>query len=74
MFGDNYECEGQINLLDYLKELEEQPGVPVEIRGICDDAICPKCGWWFLDNQTDFERCPECGQKVDWRRWHEIND
>jgi DNA-directed RNA polymerase subunit RPC12/RpoP len=46
----------------------------LDIRGIYDDAYCPKCGYGFMDSETDAERCPKCGVKVSWERWHEIND
>lgn len=56
----------------------EEPIYPLDIKGICDDAYCPQCGYFFTtwgqDNEIDFERCPECHVKVDWTLWHRIND
>ena len=52
----------------------KEPKMPVDIRGLMDDAVCPKCGWYFLDEQTDCDVCPNCGQPVDWTKWHQIND
>lgn len=46
----------------------------VDVRGLCDDGYCPKCNLAFMDNQTDIERCPDCGIKLDWSRWHEMNE
>lgn len=47
----------------------------VDIRGICDDAYCPKCGYAFKDwlGEIDID-CPECKIKLDWTRWHMLND
>ncbi len=48
----------------------------VDIRGLLDDAFCPKCGYPFdeFKGQVDCERCPECGIRVDWTHWHRMND
>lgn len=47
----------------------------VDIKGICDDAYCPICGYQFwYPEENDKEYCPECGQRMDWKRWHEVND
>lgn len=48
--------------------------MPVDIKGICDDAYCPKCGHGFSDGETDMPKCPECGIKVSWATWHRLND
>ena len=63
----NYECEGQLSMFD--------KAYPVDIRGICDDAYCPECGY-SLDEikQLDCERCPWCGLRIDWTPWHRMND
>lgn len=70
---NHYECEGQLSIFDYQK-----PIYPLDIKGICDDAYCPQCGYsfttWGQDNEIDYERCPECHVKVDWTLWHSIND
>lgn len=51
---------------------------PLDIRGLCDDAFCPKCGYMFTDygteSEVDCEKCPECGIRVSWDLWHRIND
>lgn len=66
------QIKGQMTIFDYL---EEQKPIPVDIYGLCDDAYCPKCGRGFLDPQeNDLPRCPLCGCRVDWTRWHQIND
>lgn len=53
---------------------------PVDIIGICDDPVCPKCGYEFETTKSckryevDCERCPECHVRVDWTPWHRAND
>ena len=69
MLPDNYVCDGQLSLFDV-----ESPVFPVLIKGICDDAYCPKCNRAFLDDETDTEKCPKCGCRVDWKPWHLHND
>lgn len=65
------------------RPIESQPEEPIyelDIVGICDDPVCPNCGYEFETTRTcknyevDCERCPECHVKVDWTRWHRIND
>ena len=57
----------QLTIFDYKRK--------VDIRGLCDDAHCPKCGRGFLyPEETDLGVCPECGCLVDWERWHMVND
>lgn len=74
---DNYECDGQINLFDYLEERDSKV-YDLNIKGICDDPYCPNCGYLFStygsDKEIDCERCPECKIRVDWARWHKMND
>ena len=69
---DNYECEGQLSLDDIFPK--EEPKFPVLVMGYMDDAYCPKCRYSFEDKETDVERCPVCGIKVDWTPWHNAND
>lgn len=70
---DNYECDGQMDIYDYLKE--QNKVYQVDIIGLCDDAVCPKCGYEFLDpKENDLPECPVCKTKVDWTRWHLLND
>lgn len=48
---------------------------PVEIKGLMDDAYCPKCGYEFWETRDlDCDRCPSCGIRVDWTPWHQAND
>jgi len=62
----------QITIDEYLQSLKP---IPVDIMGLCDDAYCPKCGYGFMDpEENDLPACPVCGCKVDWARWHRIND
>ena len=49
--------------------------------GICDDPICSNCDYEFSmfdskwsKNEIDIERCPNCGVRLDWERWHRVND
>lgn len=73
---DRYECDGQMNIFDFIPKKE--PIFSVDIKGICDDPFCPKCGYefWTCTNRSeiDCERCPSCGIRVDWSRWHFVND
>ncbi len=62
----------QLTIYDYLAELDKV--YDVDVRGLCDDAYCPKCGYAFWDREADCEACPECGTKVRWDRWHRLND
>ena len=118
------QISGQINLFDYLKELEtvcshsghkcnkkelwrvadtldelmcphvccrscstkmcgarcngsEEPETihPVGITGLCDDAYCSACGDGIDEFKwMDCEKCPSCGAKISWERWHSAND
>lgn len=55
--------------------IDEEIVYPVVIKGICDDAYCPKCDisineiFWM-----DCERCPYCGCRISWEPWHRAND
>lgn len=64
--------DGQMTIFDFIPDPTRV--YECEIKGLCDDAYCPKCGYCFWENETDAERCPKCGVKVSWKRWHEIND
>lgn len=67
---DNYECDGQMDIFDFLKK-----PIPVDIRGICDDAYCPTCGREFDETRGEIDiDCPECGTRLDWKHWHILND
>ena len=60
----------------YIRRIDEanEKVYELDIKGICDDAYCPKCDYGFMDNETDAERCPKCGVKVSWEQWHKVND
>lgn len=47
----------------------------VDIRGLCDDAYCPKCGAELDEYKyLDCEKCPHCGVRITWDSWHRAND
>lgn len=46
----------------------------VDIKGICDDAYCPKCNYTFSDQEIDYPICPICGIFLDFELWHRVND
>lgn len=73
MFSEKYECDGQMNIYDFIPKKE--PVFKVNIKGLCDDAYCPKCNYPFNETkELDCERCPICQTKVDWTPWHNLND
>ena len=69
----NYECDGQLSIFDI-----QEPVYELDIRGFMDDPYCPQCDYAFItygaNDERDCERCPNCHVKVDWGRWHRIND
>lgn len=68
----NYECDGQIDLFEYLEQLNRI--YPVDIRGLCDDAYCPVCGSGLDEyRHLDCERCPECHARISWEPWYRRN-
>lgn len=42
---DNYECDGQMSLNDWLSDRDKVR--EVGIIGLCDDPICSNCGYEF---------------------------
>lgn len=47
----------------------------VDIKGICDDAYCPKCNDELDEHRfMDSEKCPYCGARISWEPWHRKND
>lgn len=79
--GGGSPCDSLTKAVDRIKgyqqtidDMDKPKVYEVNIRGICDDAYCPECDYGFMDNETDAERCPKCGVKVSWERWHKIND
>lgn len=85
---DDLPCEGCIHDVNGCCNYDEPLGdycvlgdkavYKLDIRGICDDPYCPKCGHAFWTesyrSEIDCERCPECDIRVDWTLWHKIND
>jgi hypothetical protein len=78
--GGGSPCDTLTKAVDRIKRYQQtideanEKVYELDIRGICDDAYCPKCNYGFMDSETDAERCPKCGVKVSWERWHKIND
>lgn len=60
------------------KPFMNEPVYELDVRGFMDDPYCPKCDYAFItygtNDERDCERCPHCHVKVDWQRWHRIND
>lgn len=74
MSSKNKGCAGQIELFDFLEQLDKKV-YEMDIRGLCDDGYCPRCGHSFDEfKECDCERCPECGVRISWERWHKVND
>lgn len=70
-YPKDYTCEGQISITEWMDSIKP---LPVEIKGLCDDAYCPVCGVRLDDLKIkDCERCPECQAKIDWAPWHRCN-
>ena len=66
-------CPGQLSIFDFL--VPDEKIYDLAIRGLCDDAYCPQCDYSFDEfKECDCERCPECGVRVSWARWHRVND
>lgn len=69
----DYEVEGQISIADYISEFDKIRDV--DVRGLCDDAYCPRCNRFLDDLEVkDCERCPYCNQRINWDRWRKMND
>ncbi len=67
-----YGCQGKSY---WCKRYDKDFPKPVDIRGICDDAYCPECGYGLNElKELDCERCPECHTRIDWTPWHRMND
>lgn len=78
---EHYECEGQISISDWIADRDKIR--EVDVIGLLDDPVCPECGYYFCDydnkrmgiiNELDSERCPCCRVRLDWTRYHRIND
>lgn len=66
------EIPGQINIFEYIENIKP---IPVDVRGLCDDAYCPRCNYPLDEyKELDCKTCPECGIKIDWSPWHRLND
>ena len=65
--------KGQMTIYDFLPDPNKV--YDVDIRGICDDAYCPKCGTELDEfRYKDCDKCPYCGTRISWKRWHYMND
>lgn len=60
--------EGQMSIF-YFPEYLPEKRTPVNIRGLMDDGYCPVCDYPLEDLE---EKCPKCGELIDWTRWREI--
>lgn len=71
-------CGARCNGSQEPEPFMNEPVYELDIRGFMDDPYCPQCDYAFItygaNNETDCERCPRCHVKVDWGRWHFIND
>ena len=76
------QIKGQISISDYISD-RDSVIYSVDIIGLMDDPICPNCDHEFnimdiprfhIKNEIDIERCPCCKVRLDWTRWHQIND
>lgn len=38
---------------------------------VYDTWICPNCGRHYEVDYDDYEYCPQCGQRIDWREWND---
>lgn len=66
------DIEGQISIFEYIDSIKP---LPVDIRGLCDDAYCPRCNYCLDElKELDCKICPVCGVKIDWGPWHRMND
>ena len=54
--------------------LVSQKAIPVDIKGICDDAYCPKCNCCLDEYKYLDQDCPYCHTRLDWAPWHRKND
>ena len=72
---ENYECEGQMTIDDYLRD---EPVYDVDVVGMLDDPVCPQCGYYFetvsYASEVDCERCPRCHIKIKWDHYHNMED
>lgn len=62
----------QITMSDYLAELDTPRNVQRTHHFMCD-PICPHCRM-ILYNYKDSDRCPNCGQRLAWKWYHEHFD
>jgi len=64
---ENYECDGQMNLADYMDNK-----FPVIIKGMMDDPYCPRCNCQVYDD-IDEGKCHYCKLKLDFTPWYNAN-
>ena len=57
MIPDNYECDGQMSIEDWLEDREKVRDL--DIKGLCDDPYCPECGYLFTTYGSHNEALPE---------------
>lgn len=80
-----YECAGQMSIFDFMEQEAPEKAndkiYSVGLIGLCDDPICSNCDYEFSmfdskwsKNEIDIERCPNCGVRLNWERWHRVND
>ena len=53
---------------DYEGDGCDKDGYIIDGYIIYDTWICPTCGTKYEVDYDDYSYCPECGQKIDWRR------
>lgn len=59
-----------MTIFDFLKPQEVYQ---VDVKGMCDDPYCPKCNYWLEDPDERYGECPNCGAKIDFKHWFEVN-
>lgn len=71
----------QLTIFDWIEDRDKPR--KVDCIGLMDDAICSECGYVFLNfdsmrfgwkSEIGIDRCPNCQVKLDWTRWHKVND
>lgn len=71
MIKENYECDGQMDIFNYLGNPER--AMLVDVRGLLDNPYCPKCERPLSEEDIDAVVCPECGQRLNWDKFHILN-
>lgn len=68
--ADSIEEAVEIIKTKLAQKIKPEKVIEVDVRGLLDDGYCPLCNI-CLDDLID--RCPECGNKLDWSRWKKFN-